>query len=257
MQQPEVFRGTQLPRVLDLVRATLGEEAVIIAIKSPAENDGRQYEVVAAPADFQLATPVSERNRPNIIALVGPPGSGKTTTAVKLALSPEGFANRKTGLLTLDTYRAAAVEQLEVFAGIANLPLEVAFDAADAGRALERLSDCEVVIVDTPGRGLRGATELDWQASLAAVRADEVHLVMPASIRTDIARAIRDAHSRCGLTHTLITMRDEMPAGSSISELVNALALPMRWLTAGPAVPEDLNRVITGRAQRPYIHGVA
>jgi flagellar biosynthesis protein FlhF len=253
---PDLFRGPNLPRLLTEVRNALGDDAIILATRAPALTDGVNYEIDATTGEFTPAVP-SRGERPTVIALVGPPGGGKTTTAVKLALHPDAFGARRVGLLTLDTYRAAAVEQLEAFAGIAELPLEVAFDAADAARALDRLSDCDVILVDTPGRGVRGITQLDWHASLTAVHAEEVHLVLPATVRGEVALATREAHRRCGITHTLLTMLDEVPARASVAELCALLAMPVRWTTAGPTVPDDLSPVGLGRFQQARLMGVA
>src|SRR5690606_15288896 len=106
--------------------------------------------------------------RPLIVALVGPTGSGKTTTAAKLALSPHAFGSRKVGLITLDPFRVGGVEQLRTYADIAGLPLEVIYNAREIPAALARLSRCEVIVVDTPGRGPRAvAEELEWREILA------------------------------------------------------------------------------------------
>jgi flagellar biosynthesis protein FlhF len=217
----------------------MGEDVVILTTRGPAETDGRNYEVVAAPPGWNY-TPVPALRHAAVVALIGPPGAGKTTTAVKLALSPAGFAGQRVGLLTLDTYRAGALEQLQLFADIAGLPLEVAWDAAEAGSALQRLDHCDVILVDTPGRGLRGATDLEWLAALAAVRADETHLVLPACMRSDAITAMREAHRRCAPTHALLTMVDALPPAAGVAEARAAAALPVRWLTHGPNVPADI-----------------
>src|SRR5690606_37650306 len=119
-------------------------------------------------------------------------GAGKTTTLAKLATNPAAFGEWKVGVLTLDTYRAGALEQLMAFADAAGLPLEVAYEAAEVPGALKRLSRCDVVLVDTPGRSPR-SVELNarWSSSLDALAPDEVHLVVPASLRPDLASVVR------------------------------------------------------------------
>lgn len=271
MQQPETFRGPALQPLLATIRKAHGSDAILVSMRNPSETDGSNYEIVVAPPEWDFApafgitsaaesddrahlelvetaqptaAPTTQRKagerKRHTIVLVGPPGSGKTTTAVKLALHGLAYGDRTVGLLTLDTFRAGAIEQLQVFADIAGLPLEVAYDAADVERALESLAHCDVMIVDTPGRGLRDRCDLEWQACLAALHADEVDLVIPAGLRLDVALEIRDASVRFRPTHAILTMVDQLPADASIGPMRDALALPIKWITDGPSVPADL-----------------
>ena len=172
------------------------------------------------------------------MALVGPTGAGKTTTAAKLAVHPEAFGGRKVGLLTLDTYRVGALEQLEIVAEVARLPLEVAYAAGEVEGALRRLAACDVVIVDTPGRSPKAdALNDEWRALLAAARPDETHLVLPATLRPDIAVSVHTAHAA---THLLLSKLDEVPGEAGVADLALALPLPARWVTDGQEIPADL-----------------
>ncbi|MBV9881218.1 MAG: hypothetical protein JO180_12015, partial [Gemmatirosa sp.] len=180
-------------------------------------------------------TPAPER--PSVIAFVGPTGAGKTTTAIKSALHPEAFGDRRVGFITLDTYRAGAVAQLETYAQVAGLPLEVVYDAADVAPAMARLAHCDVVIVDTPGRGPKAGGDAEWQALLDAIAPDETHLVMPATTRGDVAEAVRDAGAA---SHVLLTKLDEVPGESGVADLAARLDLPVRWIADGQAIPTDL-----------------
>jgi flagellar biosynthesis protein FlhF len=260
----ESFHGTDLRRVFDEARQALGDDAIIVRSHLTRESGHSRVEVIAAraadverlrhqltPAAPILQKAVGGRGRfgPYVVALVGPTGAGKTTTAAKLALHPEAFGEKRVGLLTLDTFRVGAIEQMQAFAEIAELELEVVYDEREAIGALKRLDDCDVVIVDTPGRGPRSRDDsARWQALLAPLSPDEVHLVVPATIRTDVAMALRDVYAPCAPTHVLISKADEAPEDGGLAALAASLDLPSRWMTDGQAIPDDLRsarRIIT------------
>ncbi len=249
--QLEVFRGSELHRVLQKVRAALGEDAMIVRTRVIKRAEGNVTEILAAKAEWvrELQRLLDdghgavEANRsrlgPRVIALVGPAGAGKTTSAVKMALHPRALGSRSVGILTLDTYRVGALEQIQTYAEIADLPLEVAYNPVDAHGALQRMRDRDVVIVDCPGRGFGGGAA-EWVKILSAIDPDETHLVVPAAWRQDVARELRDALDDVVATHALFTKLDEPGANAGLVELVEALDLPVRWVADSPEIPGGL-----------------
>lgn len=249
--QLETFRGPELSRLLRDVSAARGDDALILATRRVRHQGRDLFEVVVADAGaverfrarLEAEPPRKVRSgepRPYVVALVGPTGAGKTTTAAKLALHPRGFGDVRAGLVTLDTYRVAALEQVQTYADIAGLPFEVVYDAAEIPGALRRLSECDVVIVDTPGRSPRAGEAEEWRGLLAALDPDEVHLALPAGLRADVALAMAEAFRRCGTTHLLLTKLDEVPGEDGVAELADRIGLPARWVTDGQEVPSDL-----------------
>jgi len=188
--------------------------------------------------------------RPMLIALIGPTGAGKTTTLAKLATNPIAFGRRSVGVLGLDTYRIGAVEQLETYAELAGIPCEVAYDQADLPRALGRLAECDVVLVDTPGRGPRQSEDLatirQWLAKLSP---DETHLVLPASMMPQVMRRTIASFSTFRVTHMLATKLDECPLDTRVFDVVARQGHAMRWYTDGQEVPADLHAA-TDRIER-------
>lgn len=248
----ETFRGRDLREALALVRSRLGEDALILRTQSVRSGPDTFVEVVATTgADLEGFRARLERaptrlahtrrgERPYTVAFVGPTGAGKTTSAIKVALHPEAYGESRVGLITLDTYRVGAIEELQTYAEVAGLPLEVIYTIEDIPDTLERLSELDLILIDTPGRGPKAPEGPVWRNLLRGLRPDEVHLVIPAGLRTDVALAIREEFVLCGPTHALLTKLDEVPGETGVAELADQLGLPARWVTTGQEIPLDL-----------------
>ncbi len=266
----ETFTGPSMPALLTRLRQTLGPDARVVQVR----RRGNEFELLAAPPgtspslaglapsfgtllEQQMEQPMivrgdadtdgrqqpAKRGRRGIrvIALVGPTGSGKTTTIAKLATHPEIFGGTRVGILGLDTYRVGAVEQLETYAELAGIPCEIAWLEADVRRAMQRLSDCDVILVDTPGRGPRQEGDLsrirDW---LHRLRPDEVHLTLAAGRMPAVTRATIDQFASFGVTHALPTKLDECPDDLRVFDVATERGLRIDWLTDGQEVPGDI-----------------
>ena len=253
----ETFHGTDLRRVFDEARRALGEDVLVLRSAVLREHGTTRVEVVAArqrdvevlrqrldpPPPALPGTPAARgRGGPFVLALVGPTGAGKTTAAAKLALHGDMFGGRRVGLVTLDTYRVGALEQIQQYAEVTALPLEVLYDAREIPAALKRLDRCDVVIVDTPGRSPRAAdANGQWQALLRALAPQETHLVLPATMRPDAVASVMAGLQGCRLTHLLPTKVDELPDDRGLVDVAARADLPIRWIGDGQAVPADLH----------------
>ena len=124
----------------------------------------------------QILTHPGERR---VVALVGPTGVGKTTTVAKLAAGFRIEARRRVGLLTIDTFRIAAVQQLKAYAEIMDLPMQVVEKPEDMQQALDRLGDVDLVLIDTAGRSPKSDARIDQLVELLrSAQPDETHLVL-------------------------------------------------------------------------------
>ncbi len=248
--QLETFRGPELRQVVTQVRQALGDDAMIVRSGVVQTPSGEVVEVVAArPEEIEAFTrnvggELFDTDRrhvgPYIIGLVGPSGAGKTSAAIKIALNPVGVSHKRVGLISLDTYRVGAIEELQTYAEIAGLPLEVVYNRFQVPEALKRLRDVDVIIVDTPGRLVIEPGSGGWPELLNKIGPDEVHLVMPAGLRSDVSVAYMNRFTGLGVSHMLFTKLDEVPFDSTLVELAEATGLPARWVADGLKIPSGL-----------------
>ncbi|MGC4003493.1 MAG: flagellar biosynthesis protein FlhF [Pirellulales bacterium] len=182
--------------------------------------------------------PADERR---VVALVGPTGVGKTTTIAKLAANARLLDKRRVGLLTMDTYRIAAVDQLRSYAEIIDLPLAVATTPEEARDAIRRMNDLELILVDTAGRSPNNAGQMDdLRAMLAAIRPDETHLVLSSSSSAINLEQTAAKFKPAGYTHVLLTKVDEASALGHVLTAPQVVGVPISYLTTGQNVPDDI-----------------
>lgn len=180
-------------------------------------------------------------NRRRLVALVGPTGVGKTTTIAKLAANYHLRERKRVGLITVDTYRIAAVEQLKTYADIIDLPMEVVSTPHEMRGAVERLADFDLVLMDTAGRSPRDKVQIaELQSLLSIARADEVHLVLSSVAGTASLKKTAEHFSQVGITSLLFTKLDEATGLGNLIPLLRACRLPLSYVTNGQNVPDDI-----------------
>jgi flagellar biosynthesis protein FlhF len=188
--------------------------------------------------DPTLGIPDCERN---IVAVVGPPGAGKTTTLVKLAAAYGLAARRPTHIISADTLRIAASEQLRLYAGI----LGVGFESVETGfalaQALEERSARGIVLIDTPGLSQQDVSDAaDIAEFIANDREIDTHLVVPASMRLSDMDGVVERYSIFRPKKLLFTKVDETRCYGPLISLPWKTGLPVSFLTCGQRIPEDL-----------------
>lgn len=186
-----------------------------------------------------------------VVALVGSTGVGKTTTVAKLAANCKLVQNLEVGLVTVDTYRIAAVEQLRTYAEIIGLPLAVVGAPSEMRSAIESLGDVDLVLIDTAGRSPRDEVKVrELSEFLAQARPDEVHLVLSA---TSTERSLRAAVERFALVHAdrlILTKLDEADGLGGALAVIAQAGLPVSYLTTGQSVPDDIEHAERHRLAR-------
>jgi len=177
---------------------------------------------------------------PKVVALVGPTGVGKTTTIAKLAAHFALMQGKRVGLITVDTYRIAAVEQLKTYAQIIGIPVNVAYSPSEIPPILELYSDCDLVLIDTAGRSQQHASQLEELKELLGAIECEVHLVLSAATNeTDLMEiAVRFAAAR--VDRLIFSKLDETSRVGSLLNVADKTGIPLSYFAIGQNVPEDL-----------------
>ncbi|MCL6515620.1 flagellar biosynthesis protein FlhF [Alicyclobacillus sp.] len=212
--------------------------------------------IVDSLADLRQPQPIAPDAR--VVVLVGPTGVGKTTTIAKLAALHVIAGDRRVGLVTTDTYRIAAVDQLRTYATILNVPLEVVEQPADFPAALERLSDRDLILVDTAGRNFRMDVYVDEvRALLAAAPVDEVHLVLSLTAKPEDMDVVAGSFQALPVHKLLFTKLDETLSHGAILNLMCKYRLPLSYVTTGQNVPDDLEVADIEKLVRVILGGAA
>jgi flagellar biosynthesis protein FlhF len=185
---------------------------------------------------------VSRRYGQKIMMLVGPTGVGKTTTIAKLAgLARARDEHQKTVLITLDTYRVAAVEQLRVFAKILKIPLEVAVSQQDFLECLERHQEADLILIDTAGRSPKDQAGHDELVAMTRGACKiETHLVLAAPVDESVLMDTIQRYQSLPIHNVILTKLDETSKFGGIYNVLSQVAIPVSYLSAGQRVPEDL-----------------
>ena len=183
----------------------------------------------------------ARRGRRQIIALVGPSGTGKSTALAKLARQCRISANQQVGLISLDRYRMAANSLLERFAKIMKLPLYVVQDADELQSALRELASADTVLIDTPGMGPEDRSMITAVRTLLfTAQPDEIHLVVNAAVRIDVLVAAVKTYGDLNPDHILFTHLDEFGNVPAILNALEEIRLPCSFLADGVNLHEDL-----------------
>lgn len=258
---------------IELARKELGDDALLVHSR-PATPETRYlgaYEVVFGvvpaepPPDSPPATGLaataprehisvdSELGR--FVALVGPPGAGKTTTLVKLAARYGMARGRSVHIVTADVHRIAAADQLRTLAAILGIGCDVAETPLVLLQLMDRHRAKDLVLIDTPGFSFRDLDD-DDAADLAQVLAADpevdTHLVLPASMKAADLSRTADAYRIFKSSKLLFTRVDETRDLSSLAKEAIRSKLPVSFLCSGQEIPDDIEEA-TPRALTPMV----
>ena len=175
------------------------------------------------------------------LILVGPPGVGKTTTIAKIAADLVFKENKKVGVLTIDTYRIGAVEQLKIYAEIMNIKFKSVLSPDEISKAIEEMSDCDIVLIDTTGRGCKNSMQIsELKNYIKSSKSDNIHLVLGITTKDSDLEAIIDSYNNINFNNIIITKLDETTTYGSILNIATYAKKPISYITTGQNVPNDI-----------------
>ncbi len=176
-----------------------------------------------------------------VVAFIGPTGVGKTTTIAKLAADFTFSQGMKVAVVTADTYRISAVEQLKTYADIIDVPLEIVYTPDEMKAALFRHRDKRLVFIDTAGRSPRNQYQLaELQALLAVDPYIETNLVLSATTKYADALDAVNRFSVCSPQKFLFTKLDEATNLGTVFNLLYQFPTTLSYVTTGQNVPDDI-----------------
>lgn len=248
VQKDEFFKGNKKRLELHgtMVSSGIDEDLSFKFLQHLFKNVEDASVLVATLKQFlvkqiQVGEITDNGHRPNIVMFVGPTGVGKTTTIAKLAAINSLRKGKKVALVTLDTYRIAAAEQLKVYAGIIGIPVHVADRPAEFVRVIGNIKGADLILVDTAGRSHKDREQMEELRHIHSKGLSlEMHLVLSATAKEkdtiDIVRRYKDMQ----IDRLLFTKLDETSTYGSIFNAAVTSNKPLSYFTTGQRVPDDI-----------------
>ena len=181
--------------------------------------------------------------RGGVVALLGPTGVGKTTSVAKLAArAAMEYGSDNVALVTTDTYRIGAHEQLSIYGRIMGCPVKVAKDSKELADVIYQLRNRRLVLVDTAGMGQRDVRLTEQLDTLMQESGEVIHsyLVLPATAQRKVLQETIDHFRRIPLSGCIMTKLDECLSLGEFVSVVVQNALPVAYIANGQRVPEDI-----------------
>jgi len=218
-------------------------EAASASLKDGAADESVSYgaakEVLLSWLNGAKGEGIDQSTR--VVHFVGPTGVGKTTTIAKLAADQSFSARRNVGFITADTYRIAAVDQLRTYADILNVPLEVVFSPSELTRAYHKLSDRDLLFMDTAGRNYRNELFVsEVNSLLSPAEGSETILVLSMTSKYSDMKTVASQFAKYGVRQLLLTKFDETESYGAVINLVREYDFRISYYTCGQTVPDDI-----------------
>jgi flagellar biosynthesis protein FlhF len=232
--------------VAEDVDGELAREIADALYARAAGNGGAAGLAVSAAAELERRFRVNPTlggcaGGPRAVALVGPPGAGKTTTVVKLAMAQGLTARKPVQLLSMDNYRVGGAEQLRSYAAILGVGFQALETVGALAQALEEHRAKDLILIDTPGLGARDMEgEADLVRFFRAHPDIDVHLVLTASMKSADLNRVTERFEVFRPANLLFTRLDETATWGTLFTTAVRTGKPLSFLGTGQQIPEDL-----------------
>lgn len=214
-------------------------EEILENIKLNMKNVSDEKEVLKSILSKDIL--ISEQELKGRVVLVGPTGVGKTTTIAKLAGRLALVEKKKIGLITVDTYRIGAIEQLKTYAEIMNIPFKVVITIKEMDQAIKSMEDCDVILIDTTGRSSKNTMQIsELRTFVEKANPDYVNMVISATTKNRDIKNILKGYSQLNYNGLIITKLDETTVYGSLYNICKRAARPINFITIGQNVPDDI-----------------
>ena len=268
--EPELIRKVYARLIEQEVTRELADQLIAEIIEEVGPARICDLHAVQGAAERRVAAllPIDEQpldcdtiracDSPYVVAMIGPTGVGKTTTIAKLAAACRFRDGLSVGLITTDSFRMAAVDQLRSYADILKIPLEVVIEPEEMHGAIDRLSGCDVILVDSAGRSRRDRERLgQLRAFLDAARPQETHLVLSTTSGERTMMRDADAFACLGADRVVLTKLDESDGFGVVLNVIQRLGTRISFVTTGQEVPDDIEQGGADRIARMLLAGIA
>lgn len=226
-----------------IMKKTIKELPVALKVNSKKVNDFFKL-ILRKVIPIKIESPIRKEQR-KIMMMVGPTGVGKTTTISKLAAryAYKLGQNYKVGIVTLDSFRVGAIEQLQAYTNIMRLPLEIVKKPEGLSEALLRLKDCHYIFIDTAGSSQYDIDKIElineYQKRVEELPIEKI-LVLPANVKHSDLLEIYKNYSRLSIDYLTFTKLDETRSFGNLISFAHKTKKSITYFSIGQNVPDDL-----------------
>lgn len=256
------FYGRMISMQVD---AEIAKDIITNCISSLSKNDiddddTNVYHTVKDEITLRMGrtAPIelTDGNR-SIVAFVGPTGVGKTTTIAKLAAGFSLYRGKRVAMITADTFRVGAIEQLRLYGELLEIPVQTIYNTDDARRIMDELKDYDLILVDTTGTSPSNKMQIKkTKGLLDAISPTDVHMVISAATKDQDMDEILNSYKEMHYSKLLVTKLDETRTYGTILNAIKMTNCPLSYITSGQNVPDDIEIASSEKIAEMILGGV-